>query len=146
MYFSTKVNKIVNIHLQTIFIASATADIVLNHLLESLKTKNISIANIVSVGSDGPNVNKSILRKINAHLIDLRKYGLVEIGTCCIHKIHKIHNSFTAGMRIFGENVSDLAKFLFYYFESPARREKYTKLKFLKHLEVCWCSLGASAK
>ncbi|XP_058451946.1 uncharacterized protein LOC131430760 [Malaya genurostris] len=147
-YHSPKLERLISFHLESKFIGKATAEVLLLHVNDALRNNNMSTDFLVMVGHDGPNVNKSFSRKLNNELIRERGYGLIYNNSCIIHTIH---NAFRYSVKKFGYDVSDLAKYLFYYFKVPAKWENFHKncnkkpKRFQKHIETRWASLGAAA-
>jgi len=81
----------------------------------------------MSIGSDGPNVNKKIWNRVVQHLKSNGLQGLVEFTPCALHVVH---NAFRKGIYVFGEDVEGLAVALFQWFKSyPCQKEK----KLRKH-------------
>jgi hypothetical protein len=103
---------------------------------------------LLSVSSDGPNINKSILRKLNRELTEAKLPLLINIGSCTLHAIH---NAFGKYLVAFGSDAEDLVLKLFYWFKhSAGRREDYrfvqielelNHLFFLRHIPSRWLLL-----
>ena len=64
----------------------------------------------LSMGSDGPNVNKTIWKYLNDHLKSLGFPGLVEFMPC---NVHAVHNGFKYGLSKYGQLAEQLAIDLF---------------------------------
>lgn len=65
---------------------------------------NLPLRKLLMLGSDGPNVNKSVFKLVNAEVVLVRSQSLLFIGTCFIHKVH---NSFSKGLEEFGQDTAD---------------------------------------
>ena len=87
-YCSKRQQKVVSLHLETFFIGQATSIILFEKFKMCMDDNNLSLTNLVCVGSDGPNVNLSTNRMINNEVINARKYPLLKTGTCLIHFLH----------------------------------------------------------
>ena len=106
------------------------------------------LKNLLSISSDGPNVNKAIKANINTKLQGHFKRQLVDTGSC---QLHVVHNTFRKGIEAYGEHVEHLCIDLFYFFKlSPCRQEDYGEIQqkldldevvFLRHVESRWLSL-----
>ena len=88
---------------------------------------------LLSIGSDGPNVDNTIWKGTNDHL-----KGLVQFMPC---NVHVVHNGFKHGLFEYGQFAEQLAFDLFYWFKAhPACKEDYfraqTDLGFDKQLLV----------
>ena len=90
-YWSETSNEVKGKYLTSLMFGSATASIVVRDITYALKKLGIPIKLMVSLGMDGPYVNKSIRDKLN----DIKKEkGLPKLVMCppsCL--IHVCHNS-----------------------------------------------------
>lgn len=77
--------------LNTIFMKDGTADSHLSGILESIKDAQLDLNNLLSLGMDGPNVNKSVLRKMNAELTKTRRKPVLDVGFCQLHAMHNAY-------------------------------------------------------
>lgn len=91
----------------------AKSDDLLKKLNEVMSNENLSFSNLLMIGSDGPNVNKAVLKKMDQEILKFRKKSLINIGTC---NIHTTHNAFRKSMKELGENASDFIVFLHDFF------------------------------
>ena len=66
-FWSNTENLVVCYHLQTYFLGSATGQILYNHLMKALDKNNLSVKNLMALGCDGPNVNKTVNRLFKKH-------------------------------------------------------------------------------
>ena len=93
------------------------------------------------MGSDGPNVNKTIWKHLNDHHKSLGFPGLVNFMPC---NVHVVHNSFKYGLSEYGQLAEQLGIDLFYWFKAhPARKEDYLKMQklFIRHVSCRWLTL-----
>ena len=126
----------------------AFAQTVADEIWRTLQQSGLSSRFLLSLSSDGPNVNKSIKQSINNKLEEHFKRQLVGTGSC---QIHIAHNSFRRGIEDYGEAIENLCIDLFYFFKlSASRREDYLAIQqkldldeivFLRHVESRWLSL-----
>ncbi|XP_062541707.1 uncharacterized protein LOC134209712 [Armigeres subalbatus] len=147
-YFSKRLQTLMFFHLDSVFLGKATADIMLEKILQSLEKAKLPLANLVMVGRDGPKVNQSLERKINSKLVGERGFELVNIGSC---PAHIVHNGIKYALKEYGSEVSELAKVVYYYFEVPARWDQFVTdskckpKKFVKFVDTRWVQLGSAA-
>jgi hypothetical protein len=147
-FWSESRSSVVVHHLETFYMGHATAENIKGKVLLALSNADLPLSNIIMVGSDGPNVNKKVLRLINEEVKSVRGKGLVNIGTC---NIHVIHNAFQRGLEELGTDSSDLVVFMYNFFDGwPARWEDYSKVQnqkkvschsFIKHVSNRWLTL-----
>lgn len=88
---------------------------------------------LLMIGMDGPNVNKAVFKLVNEELKLSGHKGLVNIGSC---NLHKIHNSFGKGLKCVEHwSVESVLTRLYYWFHKyPARKEDLMKIQ--EELEV----------
>ena len=76
---------------------------------------------LISLSSDGPNVNKTMWSAINKVLLDQELPGLLQFIPC---NIHVVHNAFHAGVNAYGKGCKELAIDVFYWLKSsPSCRD-----------------------
>ena len=106
-YWSETSNEVKVKYLTSLMFGSATASIVVRDITYALKKLGVPIKLMVSLGMDGPNVNKSIRDKLN----DIKKEkGLPKLVMCppsCL--IHVCHNSFKKGLT---ESTGEIKKYI----------------------------------
>ena len=103
---------------------------------------------LLSLSSDGPNVNKAIKTIINSKLKANYQRELGDTGPL---QLHVVHNSFRKGVEGYGSDVENLCIDLYYFSKlSPPRREDYADVQqklnldefvFLWHVQSRWLSL-----
>jgi len=94
-YWCNDTKGVVVRHIETFFIGSATGLILLDYIIKAIKNANLSIDKLLMLGSDGPNVNKTVFKLVNENVKNIRGIGLIDIGTC---NIHIVHNAFLKGL------------------------------------------------
>lgn len=72
-YYSKTLRKIKFIHLETAFLGSATGTTINDALKTAISSNNLNIENCVMLGSDGPNVNKTVKKKLRLVCSDAHK-------------------------------------------------------------------------
>lgn len=151
-YWSDKQNKVVNHHLQTFFIGKATGNTLYEKVKNAIDNANLPLSKLLMLGSDGPNVNKTVHRLMNEEVFTLRNKKLVDLGFC---NIHVLHNAFKKGLTKFGTDASDLIIAVHSFFDGwPSRWEDFTEIqnevglpnqKFLKHCSSRWLTMEGSS-
>ena len=104
---------------------------------------------MVSLGMDGPNVNKSIRNILNKIKQEKGFLKLVMCPPSCL--IHVCHNSFKKDLTQFGHNVEEMCLNLYYFFKkTPCRKSVLfnieeslglDELVVLHHVQSHWLSL-----
>ena len=96
--------------------------------------------NIVQLVMDGPNVNWSFRNKFEANKRDNFNSGLVNIGSC---GLHKIHNAFKGGAKKSGWQIPQFLKALHTLcHETPARRKDYETVTSSDVFPLKYCAHG----
>ena len=110
---------------------------------------------LLSISTDGPNVNKGIKRLLDNAVKDVRSQGgFLDIWFC---SLHVVSNAFRKAVEHFGREVEDLVIELFYFSRmSSARREDFEKIQndlgldeplhFTKHVRSRWLTLIDAAE
>lgn len=146
-------DKIITRHLETFFIDNGKAKTIFDKILLSLSNANLSLKNVLMLGSDGPNVNKAVFRMLNDEILKIRAKPLINIGSC---SLHVVHNAFEKALKNIGDDASDLIIKIFFWFKRSALRlADYTKIqtelklknhKFIKHIKTRWLTAGPAAE
>ena len=123
-------------------------DVAESLLLTIQEDATIPLKNFISMGSDGPNVNKTIWNCLNESLKGKGLPGLLEFKPCTIHSVY---NAFKQGLQVYGQQAEQLALDVFYWFRAhPCRKEDFfdTQLGleldeefFLGHVQCRWLTL-----
>ena len=108
-------------YLTSIMFGHAKAVDVVTEIMQVLENLSLPFKLMLSLGMDGPNVNKSILAKLNELKKEKGYPELVQCPQSCL--IHVCHNSFRAGLKKYGSDAEELVLNLYYFItKSPARR------------------------
>jgi hypothetical protein len=136
-------------YLSSIMFGHAKAVDVVQELMGILEKNAIPLKLLLSLGMDGPNVNKSIKGKIDKLKKEKGLATLVMCPPSCL--IHTCHNSFVKGMKEFGLESEELATQIFYFFKrSPTRRHDLIDIQealgldekmAMRHLPSRWLTL-----
>lgn len=78
-YWSHTESAIVCRHLQTYFLGSATGQILFDYLIKAIDFNNLLQKNVLTLGCDGPNVNKTVFKLFQESLKELRSKSLIDI-------------------------------------------------------------------
>ena len=107
---------------------------------------------LISIGSDGPNVNKTVWNYINKHMKDQGLHGLLPLIPC---NLHAVHNAFRKGLDDFGQEAEQLVIDLFCFLKaSPCHKGDYFETQtglqldeetFIKHVQSKWLTLIPAA-
>ena len=121
---------------------------VANELCETLQKFSLPLKYLLSLSSDGPNVNKAIKTIINSKCKANYQRELVDTGPC---QLHVVHNSFRKGVEGYGSDVENWCIDIYYLLKlSPPRREDNADVQqklnldefvFLQHVQSWWLSL-----
>ena len=154
-YWSPTHNKVWVTFYTSLFFGHAEGDKVASKMFDQLIMDSIPVNRLITLARDGPNVNKTIMRKMQ----DLIKEehpefgGFVNLGSCVLHIVH---NAFGKGLEKYGKDIDQFCLDLHSLFKySAARREDYTELQlsldvemhtFQQHTEVRWLSIGPAIR
>ena len=126
-YYSERENEVRVRFLKAAVFGHAFADTVANELCNTLEKFSLPLKYLLSLSSDGPNVNKAIKTNINRQLMTNHQRELVDTGSC---QLHVVHNSFRKGVEGYGEDIENMCIDIFYFFQlSPPRREDYADIQ-----------------
>lgn len=98
---------------------SATAEILRNYIKTALFNAGLSINQMMTLGMDGPNVNKTVFNLINQEIIASGRQGLINIGSC---NLHTIHNTFLEATKIYGTEAIKLMVDVYSWFHTSSAR------------------------
>jgi len=102
-------------------------------ILKFIEDQNLDAQKLLQCSMDGPNVNVSFQRKINATLVEQGGAKLIDIGTC---SLHPVHTAFTNGVEVLPFDIEQFSNDIFSWFKlSAARREDYSEVKSEELLE-----------
>ena len=107
----------------------------------------LPLVQLISLGSDGPNVNKTIWNLINEHMKASGLHGIFSFIPC---NLHIVHNPFRQGLNVFGEQAEQLVLDLFLFLNaSPCRKDCFSKhsLGLVSwHVQSHWLTLIPTIK
>ena len=89
-YYSEKHGEVKVRFLKALMFGHAFAKTVGDELWKTVEESGLAPRFLLSLSSDGPNVNKSIKQSINNKLQENFKRQLVDTGSCQIHVAHKL--------------------------------------------------------
>ncbi|KAJ8677891.1 hypothetical protein QAD02_013678 [Eretmocerus hayati] len=152
-FWSESLNRIVNRHLVTYFIPRGDAKTLFEFLNKSLCDHDLSFLSVLTLGCDGPNVNKSVINLCNTKMRELGRKEMINIGTCLLHVVN---NTFMKGVNSLPLDVSDGVIKLYYFvdhselrvqnFENVQKSMNMTVYQLVHHCTVRWLTLGEAAE
>ena len=154
-YWSTKHQKVWSMFYTSLFFGHAEGDKVAEKMYDSMLVAGLPMNKLATLIRDGPNVNKTIFRKVNKRISEDHPNfpGLVDLGSCTIHMVH---NAFGKALEQYGKDIDQLCTDLHSLFKySAARHEDFKELQiemdlelhnFCQHTEVQWLSIGPAIK
>ena len=154
-YWSTKHQKVWSMFYTSLFFVHAEGDKVAEKMFDSMLVDGLPGKKLATLIRDGPNVNKTIFRKVNERISqDHPNFsGLVDLGYCTIHMVH---NAFGKALEQYGKDIDQLCTDLHSQFKySATRNEDFKELQiemdlelhnFHQHTEVQWLSIGPAIK
>ena len=137
------------------FFGHAEGATVANAIMSAFKNDNVPVPQLLTLGSDGPNVNKTIWRELEQKIRRANPdfQGFVDVGNC---NIYIVHNSFGKGLDKYGKDAKQLLIDLHSLFKySAARRQDYKNLQlnldlelklFIEHSSLIWLSIGSAVR
>ena len=150
-YWSPTQNKVWVTFYTSLFFGHAEGGKVASKMFEQLTADKIPVNKLIALVRDGPNVNKTIMRKLQECIsVEYLEFGgFVDLGSCVLHTVH---NAFGKGLEKYGKDIDQFCLDLHSLFKySAARREDFKQLQlsldvemhtFQQHTEVCWLSIG----
>lgn len=118
-----------------LYFGHAKGEDVAEAMIKEMRHDDIPMDKVMTLGSDGHNVNKIIFRQMEMRLKveNLNYPGLVGVGTC---NIHVMHNALAKGLAQYGEVSEHLAVDLFTLFKySAPHKEDYKDSQLYLNLE-----------
>ena len=149
-YWSVERGEVVVQFLKALFFKHALGSDVAKQILETLQEDQyqIPLSKFLNIGSDGPNVNKTIWNYLNEEKVRMRIPGLMPFIPC---NLHVVHNAFKEGLSAYGSKAEELAIDIFYYFRHfPCRQDDFAKVQeevgfteqmFIRHIQCRWLTL-----
>ena len=114
-YWSDSHHEVKVKYLTSLMFEQAKAVDVVKEMMIALERLAVPIKLIVSLGMDGPNVNISIMEKLNKIKREQGFQQLVKCPPSCL--IHICHNSFCRGLEKCGLNTEEFCMNLYYSIE-----------------------------
>ena len=93
-------------YLSSIILGHAKANTVVHEMLKTLEKLALPLKLVLSLGMDGPNVNMSILGKLDEKKKEKGFKPLARCPVSCL--IHVCHNRFCKGVKQYGDNAEEL--------------------------------------
>jgi hypothetical protein len=149
-YFSYANQCIVTVFCGSLFVGHCTAVDLLSHFFEFINRCGLKTCFLLSLGMDGPAVNKSFADKLKTTLNNTDATSFIDIGSC---PLHSANNAFSDGLKKLREtiNLDQIAIDTHFFFKlSAGRREDYQEVSsitevtshyVLKHCQTRWLSL-----
>ena len=140
-------------HLVAYFLGKATGRILFDSLKMALDSNGLSFKKVLTLGCEGPNVNKAVLSLFQEELKTLKFKPLIDLGTC---DIHIVHNAYLRGCDKLSLDPSDIIVKVYYYFHNTdARCEIFESIqeklglpshKFIKHASTRRLTVGPASE
>ena len=105
-YFSETNGEIKVGFLKALLFGHAFGEKVSDELLKTLEELGLPLKLLLSISSNGPNVNKTVKANINAKLKQCFKRQLVNTGSC---QLHVVHNTFRKDLKVMGKTLRTCA-------------------------------------
>jgi hypothetical protein len=147
-YWSESANQVVVRYLASEFMGHADAEKMHDAVKNAMEKDGLSLKNLIMLSSDGPNVYKSLFRRLDADCKTAGSGGLLDVGTC---NLHKVHNAFGSALQSTSWETDAVIIDIYQWFKlSAARREDYKHVQklldvpektFLRFVECRWLSL-----
>lgn len=149
-FWNEQKGEIITMFLKSLMFGHAKGETVSNALIETLCEKDyeLPLQQLVALGCDGPNVNKTIWKNIDSHKKALGLAGLTPFVPCTLHVVH---NSFRKGLDAYGEDAEQLAVDIIQWFKSHiSQLEDYgltleelgfEEEMFVRHVHCRWLTL-----
>ncbi|XP_054722965.1 uncharacterized protein LOC129232887 [Uloborus diversus] len=143
-FYSNISERVIAQHLQSFHIGHGTADVMFQCVREVFD--QLPNEKLLCFFSDGPNVMKSLVAKVKAQIPQI-----LDVSTC---NLHKVHNSFSKALTVFGGDVELLIVDLYYFFKhSSAKSADLKELQeqlsvadrvLVRHVSSRWLTLETS--
>ncbi|XP_064482610.1 uncharacterized protein LOC135395308 [Ornithodoros turicata] len=140
-YYSSNAKRVVVEHLESYSLGHATADVLLSCIEDALS--ELPKGRLLCVYSDGPNVMKSLKRKLKEKLCP----NTIDISDCALHKVH---NAFAAGLESSFDEVELFVTDIYHFFKYATRNADLKQLQqevglpehsLLRHVSSRWLTL-----
>src|SRR6267154_583099 len=118
-----EVEKITTVYIDCVFLGHASADKLEEVIMKFIEDQNLSVRKLLQLSMDGPNVNLSFQRKMNAELLEKGVHKLIDIGTC---SLHPVHTAFMEGIESLPFDAEEFSNDVFSWFKLSSARPKTT--------------------
>ena len=154
-YWSPVHNEMLISYYSSDFFGHAEGATVANAIMSAFTNDNVPVPELLTLGSDGTNVNETIWRELEQknRRANSDFQAFVDVGTCNIHIVHK---SFGKGLDKYGKDAEQLLIDLHSLFKySAARRQDCKNLQlnsdlelklFIEHSSLRWMSIGPAVR
>ena len=154
-YWSPTHNEVWVTFYTALFFGHAEGEKVASKMFDQMAEDGLPMDRLITLVRDGPNVNKTIMRKLQQLITDKHPQfgGFIDLGSCVLHIVH---NAFGKGLEKYGKDIDQLCLDLHSLFKySAARRQDYKELQldldvemhtFQQHTEVRWLSIGPAIR
>ena len=101
-----------------------------NHIFQTMMKDDLPITKLCTLVRDGPNVNKTIVKKLEGAMKNDNSDfgGFIDLGSCVLHNVH---NAFGKGLEDMGKTLNSFV-WTFTPFSSTAQRDEK-----LSHFTIC---------
>ena len=107
--------------LRPISLGHSTGNTLFLEIRKSLQNEGVSVSKLLSLASDGQDVNKTVLRLMYEKFSEICGRPLVDMDT---YTLHIVHNDFGAGFKAYGSQTQELALDLHALFKGSAARKE----------------------
>lgn len=152
IFFCPTKRRVINSHLETKFLKNGKGLTIFDTLVNCLDEHGLCLKNVLTLGRDGPNVNKTVENLLNEKLKYLKYKPLLKFGSCYLHIVN---NAFKKGLDILSVKVFDFIIALKKFFDnSDVRWSEFEEIqidvnvelhKFLDHCESRWLTIGPAS-
>ena len=154
-YWSEELNEICTRYVTSKMFGHTSVEHLMQLTLDVLDECSLLLEKFANISTDGPNINKSLHRKLDSKLKESYLHPrLLPFNPC---NLHKCHNVFHKGITIYGKDSENLTFELHAWFKiSPCKREDFlqvafklqsmeyfskNKALFCRHVETRWLTL-----
>lgn len=122
IYWSESERLVVNRHLETKFIERATGEKLFEHLMQSMDSNGLTMKRVLTLGRDGPNVNKKVARLFVEKCKELHLKKMLDFGSCYLHIVN---NAFLSRLKELSIDVGDLIENIKKFFDRSDLRQRH---------------------
>ena len=141
-FWDVKEDKLMTRYLTSVFLEECDADTLLTSITNTLNKFGLSLAKIIQLALDGPNVNLKLFRIF----VDFMKKApepiackILDVGTC---SIHIVHNSYKTAHKKVSWTVNEFLRSCYFLLKDfPTRRAAYRRLGKSKNFPLKFCTI-----